>query len=169
MIVIALLILPFLALEVYWKEQLPNHPGMKLFLDIGASVIWLAFAIEFILMLSVAPHKGRHCVQNWMDLAVVLLPLIEFLPLLRLLRLTRLMQLQQLSRMGRVYRLRGLLFKLWRAVLVLEMVQRLLRINPQKRLARLKELLAAKNEEIEDIKKEIDELEKRMLESRERA
>lgn len=160
MIVIALLVLPVLAMEYFWYEQVRAHFGLSLTLDLGSSVIWAAFALEFVIMFSVADNKVRYCLQNWMDLAVVALPLIDFLPILRLLRLTRVLQIHQISRIGRLYRLRGLLMKAWRAILLLEMIQRVLGNAKAKRLARLKELHTAKAEELEELRVEIEQLEK---------
>jgi voltage-gated potassium channel len=162
MIIIALMILPFLALEYLWAEQVRIHFGLGLLVDIGNSIIWMAFAIEFIIMVSMADKKVRYCFQNWMDLAIVLLPLLDFLPLLRVLRLTRALELQQLSRVGRVYRLRGLVMKLWRSILLLEMIHRLFGNARERRLRRLRELLAAREEELLDLRKEIKELESQM-------
>ena len=162
MMVIAFLVLPVLALEHFWAEQVQAHFAAKLLLDIASSIIWMAFAAEFILMISVADKKLRYCLQNWMDLAIVVLPLFEALPLLRLFRLTRLMELQQLTRLGRLYRLRGLLFKLWRAILLLDILHRLLGNQKEKRLRRLKELLSAKLDELADLHQEIDDLEREL-------
>jgi hypothetical protein len=120
MIVIALMVLPLLAIEYGWSEQVERSEGLQLFLAIGTAVIWFAFAIEFIVMVSVAPRKLAYCASHWVDLAIILLPLVQFLPLLRLLRVGRVLRLEQLSRMGRVYRLRGLSLRAWRAVLLLE-------------------------------------------------
>lgn len=162
MVVIALMVLPLLALEYFWEEEMNARPGLKLLFDVGTSIIWMAFAIEFTIEVSVAPSPLRYTVQNWMDLAIVALPLVDFLPVLRLLRLTRVLELQQLSRLGRLYRLRGLLLKAWRAILLLEMLHRLLGNAKEKRLKRLRELLAARQEELEDLRKEIEELEKEL-------
>lgn len=158
MIVIALLVLPFLAMEYFWQETVRADFGLSLLLDIGTSVIWLAFVLEVIVMVSVADKKVRYCLTNWMDLAVVFLPLVDFMPLLRLVRLAGLVELGQVSRLGRLYRLRGLLFKLWRTMLLLEVMQRLLGHYREKRLRRLKELLASRQEEIAALNKEIAEL-----------
>lgn len=159
MIVIALMVLPLLILEYSYEEQVNSSPGLKMFLDVGSALIWTAFAVEFIVMVSVAEAKLTYCIHNWTDLAVVMLPLVEFMPFLRLLRLTRLMQLQQLGKMGRVYRLRGLLMKAWRAVLVLEVIQRLTGQTAPKRLKRLRELRDAKKQEMDDLDREIQALE----------
>lgn len=158
MICMALLVLPLLAAEFHWGDEIRQHPGMALALDIAVSAIWLAFAIEFILMVSVAESKLRYCAAHWIDLLVVLLPLVEALPILRALRLGRLLRLEQLTRMGRIYRLRGLAFKAWRAFLVLDLVKRVLNRHPQRRLASLEELLRAKEEEIVQLRREIAEV-----------
>ena len=162
MMVIAFLVLPVLALEHFWAVQVRAHFVASLLLDIASSIIWMAFAAEFILMCSVADKKLRYCLQNWMDLAIVILPLLEFMPLLRLLRLGRLMELQQVTRLGRLYRLRGLWLKLWRAILLLEVLHRVIGNRKEKRLLRLKDLLAARLEELTDLRKEIEDLEREL-------
>lgn len=162
MIVIALLVLPLLAMEHLWLDTVRAHVVLSLSLDIGSSVIWMAFALEFIVMVSVSARRVGYCLAHWMDLAVVALPVIDFLPILRVFRLTRVLQLQQVSRLGRAYRLRGLLLKGWRAILVLEMIQRLFGNYKKKRLHRLRELLIARQEEILDLKHEIAELEQQL-------
>lgn len=161
MILIALMVLPLLAMEFFWLEQVHAHFGLSLLLDIGTSVIWLAFALEFIVMVSVAEDKTGYCLHNWMNLAVVCLPLLDFLPVLRLLRLAGVLDLQQVSRLGRLYRLRGLLARTWRAILLLEMLQRLFGRYQEKRLKRLKALLSEREAEIAELRREIAELETR--------
>ncbi|MBI3408285.1 MAG: hypothetical protein HY040_08005 [Planctomycetes bacterium] len=159
MIVMALLVLPLLAMEFFWLEEVRADFFLSLALDIGTSAIWMAFAVEFVLMVCVARNRLAYCLAHWMDLAVVALPLIDFLPILRLLRLTRLVELQQVMRLGRVYRLRGLLLKAWRALLLLDVIRRLFGDYKKKRLQCLRELLAAREEEIVDLRNEIRELE----------
>jgi voltage-gated potassium channel len=159
MMITALMVLPFLVMEYFWLPQVRSSFGLSLALDVGTSVIWLAFALEFIVMVSVADDKARYCLHNVMNLAVVALPLMDFLPLLRLARLARLLEAQQLSRLGRLYRLRGLLSRLWRAMLLLEMIQRLFGRYRERRLKRLKRLLAIREEEIVDLRQEIADLE----------
>jgi len=159
MMVTALGVLPFLVMEYFWLPQVRASFGLSLALDIGTSVIWLAFSLEFIVMVSVADDRIRYCSQNWMNLAVVALPLVDFLPLLRLARLAGLLEAQKLSRLSRLFRLRGLLSRIWRAMLLLEMVQLLFGRYRERRLGRLKQLLANREEEIIDLRKEIAELE----------
>jgi hypothetical protein len=162
MMAIAFLVLPVLAMEYFWVDWVRSHFAASLFLDVASSIIWMAFAAELVLLCSVADKKWRYALANWMDVAIVVLPLVDFLPLLRLLRLTRLLQLQQLASLGRIYRLRGLLLKLWRAILLLEVLHRLIGNRKEKRLERLRELLTAKLDEVADLKQEIAQLEREM-------
>lgn len=159
MIIIAVLVLPFLALEYFWLEQVRSHFLLSLLLDLGSSIIWLAFALELIIMVAVADSKLLYCLKHWIDVAVVLLPLIDFLPLLRLTRLIGVLEIQGVGRLSRLYRLRGLLSRGWRAVLLLEMIQRLFGPYRENRLGRLRKLLAAREDEIVDLRREIAELE----------
>jgi voltage-gated potassium channel len=166
MIVIALMVLPLLAIEYGWRKQVEAYPGLRLFLEIANSAIWLAFAVEFLVMISVADKKLRYCALHWVDIAIILLPvlylaLVQWAPLLRSLRVLR---LSQLSRMGRVYRMQGLALKAWRAFLVLEVIQRVLGRSLEKQLKQLEELLIAKEEEVRELRREIEHLKKRLAE-----
>lgn len=155
MILLAFLTLPLLVVEYAWKEQLRASALLTWLLDVGTSFIWLAFAVELIVMVSVSEKRVRYLARHWVDVVIVLLPLVDVLPALRALRALR---LQQLTRIGRAYRLRALVMKLWRAMLVLEVMQRLTGATPEKRLRSLEELARAKQEELDDLRGEIDEL-----------
>ncbi|MDW8222970.1 MAG: hypothetical protein RMJ82_08475 [Gemmatales bacterium] len=164
MVCLALLVLPILVCEYGWPEWRDQHAWFGLALDAASAVIWLAFAFEFIVLVSLSANRWQFCVRHWIELLIVLLPLVEVLPMLvtdlvPTMRLLRVLRLQQLGRFGRVYRLRALLTKLWRSFLVLEIIQRLTGQTPEKRLRRLRELLQAKLEEIEELKGEIAQLE----------
>jgi hypothetical protein len=137
MIMTALAVLPFVIMEYVWLPQVRASFALSLVLDIGTSVIWLAFALEFIVMVSVADDKSTYCLHNFMNLAVVALPLVDFLPLLRLARLAGLLEAQQLSRLSRLFRLRGLLSRIWRDILLLELFQRIFGKYRERRLKRL--------------------------------
>ncbi len=169
MIVVALMVLPAVGFEYYYAEKAKTHFGLGLVLSIANSIIWGVFAFEFIVMISAADKKMPYIMKHWMDLAIVILPLVDFLPILRVLRLTKVLQLQQLTKMGRLYRMRGLLMKLWRAILVLGMLQKLLARPTEKRLANLREQLEIKEEEIATLRKEIEDLEKIIAERKAQA
>ena len=106
-------------------DKIRAEPVLALWLDIGTSVIWLAFALELILMVAVADRPWRYCFLHWIDLVIVLMPAVEMFPLFRLLRMGRILRLENLLRWGRLHRLQALLARCWRAILVLQIVQRL--------------------------------------------
>jgi voltage-gated potassium channel len=162
MIVLAFMVLPLLAIEYIWPQQAEENPGLARFLALGASVIWFAFAFEFVVMISVSERKLSYCLAHWIDLAIILLPIVQFLPLMRALRLTRLLREERLASWGAVYRLEGLALKAWQAFLLLQILQRLSR-SPERRLKRLEELLAVKVEEIEALRREIEEVRRLIL------
>jgi hypothetical protein len=104
----------------------------------------------------------RYCFVHWIDVAIVLLPAVEVLPLFRMLRLGRVLRLDELLRMGRLYRVRALALRGWRAVLLLQVVQRLSRRSLENRRRQLAALVRAKEEELDDLRQEIEELDKRI-------
>ena len=159
MIVIALMILPLLAIEYFWQQQLRTHVGLAFALDTATSVIWMAFAIEFLVMISLVRRKVRYCQQHWVDLLIICLPLVSFL---RLLRLGALLRMYQVSRLTRLYRARGLALRAFRALVLLEFVQRVIHFTPQRRLRTLRELLEEREEEVEELRAEIRQLEEKI-------
>ena len=165
MIAIALLILPILLLEFGFKSLVANHDWLRTLIHVATGFIWFAFTVEFILMVSVTDKKLRYIKKNWVDLAIILLPLISFLRSIRVLRIAKLAKVQQLAKMGRIYRMRGLGLKLFRALLLFEVVNRVLRITPEKQLAKLEAQRDEHLEELEEMDAEIAEL-KILIESR---
>jgi hypothetical protein len=155
------LILPLLALEYgpwEWARELREHPWVVDFLYVSTVVIWFAFAVEFVIMVSVAEHQPAYCASHWLDLTIIVLPVLMFLGNLGFLRLSRLARLEQMGRLARLYRFRGLWMRAWRAIILLELIHRLL-ATPEKRLQRLRDRLALKEEEIQELQKEIRALE----------
>lgn len=171
MVGFALLVLPLLTIEIAWADSVAKYQGLRLALETASSVIWLAFALELIVMVSIARRKVRYLTQHWIELLIVLLPMVQVMPALRLATLGRLHYVGRVGRVGkltylinlsRVYRTRGLAMRAFRALLLLDSVQRLLQINPHKRLASLRERLEDHYHEIEQIRCEMRELEARI-------
>jgi len=141
MIMIALLILPVLIIEFFMKSHVAENLWLRVLLHFGTGVIWFAFAAEFILMVSVAEKKLEYCKKHWVDLAIILLPVVSFLRSLRIFRSTRLvklMRIQRLSQIARVYRLRGTTVKMLRALIVLGIFHRVFRTSPERSINKLK-------------------------------
>lgn len=141
MLGIAILILPVLGIEFFLKDQVAEYQILRFGLHFSTGLIWFAFTAEFIIMISAAENRLDYCKKHWLDLAIILLPLISFLRSLQIVRASRLAKLtkvQQLSKMFRVYRLRGVSTKALRALLLLEVAERLLRPKPAKHLVKLR-------------------------------
>jgi len=164
MIAIALLILPILLLEFVFKTLVAEHQWLQILIHIATGFIWFAFAVEFILMVNATDRKLGYIKKNWIDLAIILLPLISFLRSIRALRLAKLAKVQQLAKMGRIYRMRGLGMKLFRALLLFEIVNSVLRITPEKKLAKLQDERNERLEELAEIDAEIEEVQQTISE-----
>ena len=171
MLVVALLILPVLLIEFRYQELLQSTLWLKLLLSISMGLIWCAFTYEFILMVSSTKKKLAYIKKNWIDLAIILLPLISFLRSLRIVRaakLARFAKLQQLTKMGRVYRMRGMLAKTIRAFLVLELVHRILKTSPEKRLGKLLAQVEDKQDELQELRQQVAAVRAEMIAEQQR-
>lgn len=165
MVLVAFLILPLLLLEYLQAERIKENAALALGLDIGIAVIWIAFATEFILKASIYPRPLSLVKDRWLDVAIVVLPMLEFLltkwvdaaPLARLARLGRALSPEQIARLQQLYRLRGLATKAFHALLLVEGVARLLGQTPEKRLARLQRRIEELQEEIAELQQEAAE------------
>lgn len=169
MVIIALMILPVLLIENFMTGVMTTHLWLRVLLHVGTGVIWLAFAVEFIVMVSVARKKLVYCKEHWLDLAIIVLPLLSFLRSLRIVRAMRLAKfakLKQLQSMSRLYRLRGLAMRGFRALLLLDVLNRMLFVTPEKKLRALRLELEEKELEITQLQKVIDELEQQIAETR---
>jgi voltage-gated potassium channel len=156
MFFMAFLILPVLAVEYFWSEAIEASPALRVFLAIGVGLIWIAFTVEFIIRISAAERKLGYAFNHWVDLAVVVLPTLEFLPFLRILRATRLMRLDTLARFGKYYRLYGLAGKGWRGLVTLQLIRGLFSRKPEARITWFKSQLESKEEEMRELKRELD-------------
>lgn len=170
MLLFAFLILPVLGMEYVNLVQTDASPTFALALDLSIALIWVAFALEFVIKVQAAPGALLYMRDRWLDLAIVGLPTLEYLlvwwvdaaPLMRLLRLGRAVGPQQLGAMGRAYRLRGLLTKGWHAFMLLEGMARLTGNSPAKRLRKVEEQIADLEEQIAELRAQADDLRKQM-------
>jgi len=159
MLAIAMLILPVLLIEYGLHSLVEDKEWLRLVLHISTGFIWCAFTIEFLILFSVTDKRLAYIKAHWIDLAIILLPLISFLRSFRVLRLAKLAKVQKIAKMGRVFRVRGLLMKALRAMMLLGFVNRLLRITPEKQLAKLRMQYDEREEELRELKAEIDDIE----------
>ncbi len=167
MIGIAMLILPVLMVEFFMKTQVAQHTWLRMLLHVSTGVIWFAFAAEFILMISVSEKKLAYCKKHWVDLAIILLPILSFLrslQMLRTMRMTKLLRAQQLTKFARVYRLRGTTVKTLRALVLLELFTRFTHSNPERVLEKLRRQLGTLEADAKQIRRQIAKLERQQRE-----
>ncbi|MCK4871349.1 MAG: ion transporter [Phycisphaerales bacterium] len=109
MIVLAILILPLLVVDfTYLHEHADTTPVVTWWaVRISEAAIWLAFLVEFVIKEMIAESRFEYARRNWIDIVIIVLPL------LRPLRVAR------LARTSRVFRLRGVGMKVARYVLAL--------------------------------------------------
>jgi len=169
MIAIALLILPVLVVEFFFKAQVAEHEWLRWALHLSTGVIWFAFATEFILMISVADKKLNYIRTNWIDLAIILLPLLSFmrsLSLLRSTKLAKLLRVSKLTRLASIYRMRATAVKALRALILWEVLERLLQPDTKKQVQKLRDELTQRELELRILRREIYRAEKRLAEER---
>jgi len=120
MIVLALLILPLLAVEFLFLQDRAAVRGTFLWwaATIGFAVIWLAFLLEFTIKVAIAESRVEYVRRNWLDLVIILVPVL------------RPLRVASLARTSRVFTLRGVGMKLARyaftLVVGLEATERLM-------------------------------------------
>lgn len=158
MMLIAMLILPVLGLEMLWQDQVEQRPWLASSLDVSTRLIWLAFALEFAVMLSATREKLSYCIQHWVDLVIIILPLVSFLRALRVLRLGRMVRAGRMARLARTYRLRGVVLRLFRAAMLLHVLERYSTWFAERRIRSLRRKIDDKHKEIQDLEKQVDEL-----------
>jgi len=156
MLIVSLAVLPLILVEHYWAEQIATRPALSRATEVATAVVWLAFCVEFIVMASLAEKKLAYCKQHWLDLAIILLPLLAFL---RALRLGRLLRLNALAKTSRVYRLRGVIMRSYRVLLVVKAIDRLINGTSEKRLAKLRQRLVEQEALLEELRAEIRRIE----------
>ena len=160
MILVALAVLPLFLVDHHWQHKAVSPSWHVLvFLWAGESLIWLAFAFEFIVMSSIASGKLRYCREHWIDLVIIVAPIVGFL---RLLRVARVLRLSNITRAARAYRLRGASQRMFRGLLLVTLVRQLLEGDPGKRLAKLRDELRDRERDLEQLRAEIAALEIRL-------
>jgi hypothetical protein len=148
MVVLTLLVLPVLGAELTGGETMDNHPRLALATHLTTCVIWIGFTAEFLWMVAAAPNKLTYCLKHWINLVIILLPLVAFLRVLNAFRFARMIRAGKLLR---AYRLRGLWTRLWRLALLFNLFDRLQQRDPAK-------YCAALEKKISDIEEELAEL-----------
>ena len=150
MLVLTLLVLPVLGVELGAGEALETQPRLALAVHLMTSLIWIGFTAEFLWMISATPKKLLYCQQHWINLAIILLPLVAFLRVLSALRFLR------AGKLLRAYRLRTLQSRVWQLMLVFNFFDRLQQRNPAKYCAGLEKKIAEMETELARAKEKLE-------------
>jgi voltage-gated potassium channel len=80
-------------LAAYATEVLAEpHAGGRLACETAVNVTWAMFVVDYLVMLTLAPQRGRWFLRHLLDLAAIALPFLRPLRLLRLVQLFRVLQ-----------------------------------------------------------------------------
>lgn len=154
MLLITLLILPVIGAEVFLDAQVARSALLALTIHLVTAIIWFAFAYEFIVLVSVAEKKLDYCKQHWINIVIILLPLVAFL---RTLQLFRFLRLAKAGKLVRAYRLRGVFARALRLALVFNLVERLLQRNSNLYIKYLEDKIAQTEEELDLLREKLRE------------
>lgn len=149
MLIATALIVPVLLVDFGFPRAVEGSPPLQVGLALLMSFIWFSFALEFVVMVSLAPKKLAYCKKHWINLVIIILPLIAFL---RSLQLFRFLRLARAGKLAKVYRLRGLLTRSLKIALAFNLIERMLAMNPERYSASLEEKIAEKEEELAELR-----------------
>ncbi len=96
-----------------WFIRFIRHPVMLAVIDIAMPFIWLAFFLEFVIKIAIAPSRFQYATKNWIDIVIILLPMLR---VFRSMQAFRALRAAKVARMTQLYRLRGIAMKLLRTV-----------------------------------------------------
>lgn len=159
MVVIAVLVVPIVGVELLAGELLEENLPARRGLEVLTAIIWVAFTLEFILMISVTPKKLKYVLRHWLEILVIALPMLAFL---RTARLGRLARLKDLSKTVRAYRTRGLYARWWRAIVALELLDRVQKLDLDSYLSNLEDQFEEKKEELVRIEQKLEQTRKEL-------
>lgn len=149
MLVATALIIPVLIAEFGFAAVVDASPALQVSMLVLMALIWFSFALEFVVMVSLAPKKLAYCKKHWINIVIIVLPLFAFL---RSLQIFRFLRFAKAGKMVRVYRLRGLITRIVKIALAFNLIERIMSLNPEKYAAQLEEKIAEKEEELAELR-----------------
>ena len=111
------------------------------------------------MLVSVTPEKFKFCKKNWLNLIIILLPLIAFL---RGFQVVRAFRVAKAGKLLRVYRMRSLVLRVYQTLLAISAIERIIHREPQKHLHSLEKKRAEKLDELNRLETKITEVRGRL-------
>jgi hypothetical protein len=153
---VAMAVLPLIAVEFIYHERLSADARLDAVVRLGTAFVWLAFTVEFFTMISLTDRQTKYIRTNWLDLAIILMPLAMFA---QAAQLGGILRLQQLSKLGRAYRLRGVAMRMFRVLLLMKATQKIMSPASEGRLSQLREEAIETAQKLEELQRQIAEIE----------
>ena len=152
-LILGLLMIPALLIEIKFNNQiLKLFPNLDLPFSLQTfhAMVWVGFAFEFMILISVTDDKKAYCVKNWMDILILVLPVVSFFRSLRFLRVLKFHQLAQ------SFRLKGSQAKIKEGLLLLDFIKRLGYLyNPEGQIKRIKKKMIKNQQERIELEQEM--------------
>lgn len=166
MICVVLLVLPAMAIELFKPTWIEDLPWVRNSLGIGQQFIWLAFAYEFVVMIAASPKRLAYCMKHWIDLIIVLLPILLFvLPFLNLLPLVRLARLGRLASLTQMLRMKRLGIKVFQLLALFASTKQIGKNYHKRRIEKLYNLIDDREDELVDLRGELAKLQQELAET----
>lgn len=170
-LVVLIIMTPFWLLDFIFTNKLKDYILLQHMMNLGNAVVWAVFVAEFIIEISITKKWQQYLIKHWIELLIILLPMLAFVRFLRFAHLGSLSQFGFVQKMIisytvkwqkllNIYRARSTLNRLIRIVILIEAIQRWQQSrNPVKYLQKLQEQLQEKQQELDNIKRKIRETE----------
>ena len=155
MLLATAMIVPVLIVDFGFADAVDDSVSLQLILSAMMAVIWFSFALEFVVMVSLAPKKLDYCKKHWINIVIIILPLVAFL---RTLQMFRFLRMAQAGKLAKAYRLRGLITRSLKIALAFNLIERLMSINPERYAADLEEKIAEKEQELADLREKLEQV-----------
>ncbi|MCC5946508.1 MAG: ion transporter [Bernardetiaceae bacterium] len=156
LIIIALCIIPIMIIDLKFKKRIIEYlPDINIYLEIAHATIWIAFTLEFIMMISVSNEKKDYVTRNWIDLVIIVLPPFSFL--LDAFSGSAILRMLRLNQLARVYRVRGLVTKIRQTMILLSAFQRMMYPKPSMHLRSLQKQIEKNRRERVFIEKQVSQ------------
>lgn len=161
MLLATALIIPVLIVDFGFAKAVEASHALQVTLAVLMALIWFSFALEFVVMVSLAPKKLAFCKKHWINIVIILLPLVAFL---RTLQIFRFLRLAKAGKLAKAYRLRGLVTRSLKIALAFNLIERVMSMNPERYAASLEDRIAEKEEELAELREKLDQMQRKVAE-----
>jgi voltage-gated potassium channel len=174
-ILILVIMTPFWLIELIFSKKLHDNILLQHIMNTGNAIVWAVFVAELVIEISITKKWQQYLIKHWIELLIILLPMLAFARFLRFAKLGFLAKFGFIQKMVitytakwqkllNIYRARSTVNRLIRIFILVEVIQRWQQSrNPKKYLKKLHEQLEEKQQELDEIKRKIAETEKLVI------